>query len=351
MTPLKKIALNNSLFSPTHLSTALDLLGFVQADPITSPARAEELILRHRVAGYTTGDLQKNYQALSLEEDYLYAHGFMVLKIWSLLHPRNTTKLTGFHKKVFTEIAKQKRIDQDSLQTMLGKKQVTNWWGGKSQAVKMALEELHYMGYIKIAGRKGGNRIYAYFEPPEDKLTTQQRLTELILHIVRILNPVTTKTLNQALHRQRRYFGQTKPIIDQLLKEGQLTKQTLDGVQYILLPTNPAGQSHEGIKFLAPFDPLVWDRQRFEHLWGWPYRFEAYTPKIKRIRGYYAMPLLWNEDIIGWANVSKQGEVDLGFVHRRPTSKQFEADLSDEIDRLHAFLRLDRAENSSSNGH
>jgi uncharacterized protein YcaQ len=42
------------------------------------------------------------------------------------------------------------------------------------------------------------------------------------------------------------------------------------------------------VRFLAPFDPLVWDRRRFEHLWGWPYRFEAYTPAARRTRGYYA---------------------------------------------------------------
>lgn len=349
MQQLKKIALSNSLFPATQLVTALELLGFVQADPIKSPARAEELILRHRVSGYTVGELQQNYQTLSLEEDYLYAHGFMIPKVWKLLHPRTTTKLAGFHKKVFTEIAKQKRVDQNLLQAALGKKQVTNWWGGKSQAVKMALEELHYMGYIKIAGRKGSNRIYAYFEPTEHALSIEQRLAKLVLHTVQILNPVTIQTLNQALHRQRRYFGQTKPIIDRLLKEDRLSRQTADGLEYISLPTSPVNQRHEGVKFLAPFDPLIWDRQRFEHLWGWPYRFEAYTPKAKRIRGYYAMPLLWNEDIIGWANVTKQGEVDLGFVDKRPTSKQFASDLSDEVNRLRTFLKLGHAGNNSSN--
>jgi uncharacterized protein len=42
------------------------------------------------------------------------------------------------------------------------------------------------------------------------------------------------------------------------------------------------------VRLLAPFDPLVWDRRRFELLWGWAYRFEAYTPSPKRVRGYYA---------------------------------------------------------------
>ena len=51
------------------------------------------------------------------------------------------------------------------------------------------------------------------------------------------------------------------------------------------------------VRLLAPFDPIVWDRRRFELLWGWPYRFEAYTPVAKRKLGYYALPLLWRDRV------------------------------------------------------
>src|SRR5256885_12596249 len=59
-------------------------------------------------------------------------------------------------------------------------------------------------------------------------------------------------------------------------------------------------------RLLAPFDPVVRDRTRFEMLWGWVYRFEAYTPAPKRKLGYYAMPLLWRDRVIGWGNLSVQ---------------------------------------------
>ena len=98
-----------------------------------------------------------------------------------------------------------------------------------------------------------------------------------------------------------------------------------------------------GVSFLAPFDPLVWDRRRFEHFWGWAYRFEAYTPKAKRLRGYYAMPLLWGEAVVGWANVGMvKGDlnVELGFVEKRPREKDFGLELDAEIARMKAFLDL-----------
>ncbi len=97
------------------------------------------------------------------------------------------------------------------------------------------------------------------------------------------------------------------------------------------------------VRFLAPFDPVVWDRRRFEHFWNWSYRFEAYTPPAKRLRGYYAMPLLWGTQIIGWANatvVNRKLNVDLGFVKRKPREHVFRNELEAEIDRFENFLNL-----------
>jgi uncharacterized protein YcaQ len=91
------------------------------------------------------------------------------------------------------------------------------------------------------------------------------------------------------------------------------------------------------VRFLAPFDPVVWDRRRFEHLWAWRYRFEAYTPVAKRLRGYYAMPLLWHDSVVGWANARADG-VDVGFVDKPPADSEFQSELDQEISRLRTFL-------------
>jgi uncharacterized protein YcaQ len=97
----------------------------------------------------------------------------------------------------------------------------------------------------------------------------------------------------------------------------------------------------EKVRFLAPFDPLVWDRRRFEYFWGWPYRFEAYTPPARRKLGYYAMPLLWRDDVIGWVNVSnRQGALSItrGFAKNEPTEPAFQRELEAEIERFRHFL-------------
>ena len=88
-------AIAPSLFAPTTLQAAIDRLGFVQADPIRSPARAQDLILRHRVQEYRAGDLERDYASLDVEEDYLYAYGFLSRHVWRLLHPRKTVGAAG----------------------------------------------------------------------------------------------------------------------------------------------------------------------------------------------------------------------------------------------------------------
>jgi hypothetical protein len=99
----------------------------------------------------------------------------------------------------------------------------------------------------------------------------------------------------------------------------------------------------EHVRLLTPFDPVAWDRRRFELFWGWAYRFEAYTPAAKRKMGYYALPLLWQGHAIGWGNIAvAEGKLkaDFGYVSgRAPRDLQFRAGLDAELDRLRAFLK------------
>src|SRR3954470_14680412 len=85
---LRRYAVGRSLFSPTTLKRAIDKLGFVQADPIRAPARAQDLTLRHRVTGYRAGDLERLYPTLDVEEDVFINYGYVTSKLHALMHPR-----------------------------------------------------------------------------------------------------------------------------------------------------------------------------------------------------------------------------------------------------------------------
>src|SRR6266481_7303272 len=88
---LRSFAVAHSLFKPTTLRRALERMGFVQADPIRAPARAQDLILRHRVKDYRAGDLERRYAKLGVEEDFFVTYGFVTKSIQALMHPRSDT--------------------------------------------------------------------------------------------------------------------------------------------------------------------------------------------------------------------------------------------------------------------
>src|SRR6266699_5395794 len=85
---LRGYAVDRSLFPPTTLKRAIDRLGFVQADPIRAPARAQDLTLRHRVKDYRAGDLERRYASLGVEEDTFINYGFVPGAVFALMHPR-----------------------------------------------------------------------------------------------------------------------------------------------------------------------------------------------------------------------------------------------------------------------
>jgi uncharacterized protein YcaQ len=343
---LRRQAIAATLFPPTTLKRAIERLGFVQCDPIRAPARAQDLILRQRVEGYRAGDLERNYPELGLEEDYLYAYGVVPEATWRLLHPRAKKRLSKSEARVWELVCAQAKMHPRELEPHLGRRRQVNAWGGYSKETTRTLEELHYRGMLRVAGREKGIRLYQAARQQEEYLAPRERLRRLVLLIAGILAPAPERSLRAALrhlaHSAPSLQGRTN-VLKGLIDGGDLKAADVAGVRYVwpeggIREITPAAAA---VRFLAPFDPLVWDRRRFEHLWGWAYRFEAYTPPAKRKMGYYAMPLLWGDDVIGWVNVSKSGkrvEMAPGFAGDKPNSRAFRSAFAEEAERMKAFL-------------
>ncbi len=346
---LRHHAIASSLFPETTLGRAISRIGFIQADPIRSPARAQDLILRQRVTDYRAGDLDRSYRALKLEEDFLYAYGFMPVKTWQLLHPRGQRALTSGEKKVLAIVTGQKRLHPRELEAHLGKGREVNAWGGYSKSTTRSLERLHYLGLLRIARRENGIKIYERAASTHEPLEPEERLRRLVLLMAAILQPLPEASLRATIRFLRRAapdLAGRRAAVTALLKSGALDSAVIDGVRYVW----PQGrlirrEPEDRVRFLAPFDPLVWDRRRFEHLWGWPYRFEAYTPPAKRKLGYYALPLLWRAEVIGWVNVVGRGSevtISPGFVAgQQPLEEAFDRAFKEESTRMCRFLRVD----------
>jgi uncharacterized protein YcaQ len=356
---LRRYAVARTLFTPTTLPRAIQKLGFVQADPIRAPARAQDLTLRHRVKGYVAGDLERRYARLAIEEDCLVNYGFLPREHLALMHPRVAAKAwdKATQRKaaeVLAFVGERGRVHPREVDEHFAHGRSRNAWGGSSNASTHLLDGMHYRGLLRVVKREGGTRVYAVAQHPQgdDSPAEQTRRAAALLElVVRKYAPLPASSLTY-LTRLLRYgaphLAQHTQAAMRLARE-HLASVQLDGTTwYWPADENPASRRHapdDQVRLLAPFDPVVWDRTRFEQLWGWTYKFEAYTPAPQRRFGYYALPLLWGEQVIGWGNLSVSGErlvSQLGYASgKAPRGRAFGDALDSERSRLRIFLGLE----------
>ncbi|ACB32400.1 conserved hypothetical protein [Leptothrix cholodnii SP-6] len=352
---LRRHALARSLFAPTTLPAALQRLGFVQADPLRAPAKAQDLTLRHRVRDYRAGELEQRYPRLGVEEDFFVNYGFVPRRVQALLQPRQARRAWDDDRwqqaRAVQDFVRQRGVAHPrEVDAQFDHGTVGNWFGGRSRASTELLDGMHYRGLLRVARREGGTRLYAVREAtPEaaDPLLALDTLTDLLLQTYA---PLPAPSLSQLLGL---LLGggvpQWRHLRAATLQRAQARwpGAEVDGLRWHWPvgedPARSRRHSPERVCLLAPFDPVVWDRRRFEIFWGWAYRFEAYVPAARRQRGHYALPLLWRDQVIGWANVKVQaGRLmpDMGYVDKRPAEVAFGQALDEELDRLHHFLGL-----------
>jgi uncharacterized protein YcaQ len=351
---VRRYAVARSLFRPGTVRQAVERFGFVQADPIRSPARAQDLTLRHRVRGYRAGDLEARFATLGIEEDFFVNYGFVSARVHALMHPRAASGLwTAARRRRADEVLRfvttRGEVHPREVDTHFAHGRVTNYWGGSSSATTHLLEHMHYAGLVRVARREKGIRIYAPREPSAFEaieLSPAARLDALVDVAVRKYAPLPGATLSWLVNRLRYGVPQWARHLKAAIARAKerLAHARIDGITWYWPADEDPGTfvPDEQVRLLAPFDPIVWDRRRFELLWGWAYRFEAYTPVSKRKLGYYALPLLWRDQIVGWANVTVTGDsasAALGYVSGTPPrSRAFEAALDRELASLGTFL-------------
>jgi uncharacterized protein len=357
---LRRHALARTLFTPTSLPKAIARLRFVQADPIRAPARAQDLTLFQRVTDYRAGDLERRYPQLAIDEDCYVNYGFVTRDLHALMHPRQErhawSKTQWKQARAVQEFVREHGVVHPrEVDAHFAHGKATNWFGGRSNVSTQLLDGMHYRGLVRVARREGGTRCYAatdlHQRPPQ--ADPEAALDALLDAAVAKYAPLPARTLGwmasgvaglaapQWTSRRAKALARAK---------ARLPHVSIDGVTwYWPEGEDPTSRRHrpqpDRVRLLAPFDPVVWDRVRFELFWGWAYRFEAYTPAPKRQLGYYALPLLWRDTVIGWANLStRDGRLlsDLGYVTgTAPRDSVFRTALDDELGRMARFLGVE----------
>src|ERR1700693_5131702 len=202
---LRRFAVARSFFTPTTLKRALHRMGFVQADPIRAPARAQDLTLRHRVKDYLAGDLERRYSKLDIEEDFFVTYGFVTSSIQPLTHPRWEAGAPADAPRPWPA-ARRKRarlllefvrergaVHPREVDDHFSHGTVRNYWGGSSNATTHLLDAMHYRGLLRVARRENGIRVYVAHEHasgPTDRVARHARIDALVDVIVRAYAPL-----------------------------------------------------------------------------------------------------------------------------------------------------------------
>ncbi len=278
----RRIAVRAQLLdgSATDVLDTVRRLGFLQLDPISTVAPPQHLVLWSRLGPYDRGELDR----LLWDERKLFEWSAFIWPIEDLplirakmREPWGTLKWhrwanefmkeqAGLRRYVLRELEKRGPLPSRELEHHAARAdERTVWWGTRAQQTWM-LELLHRRGRIAVAGRQSGQRLWDLAERwfPETETLPQREA--------------------KRLYDERRFRA-----LGIRLERGRLVRhpEAVDG---------PVGNR---VTFLSPFDRLVHDRDRAEALWDFFYRLEMYVPKAKREYGYYVLPILRGDKLIG----------------------------------------------------
>jgi uncharacterized protein YcaQ len=312
---------------PESVLAVVERLGLIQFDPLEIPgARSHDLTLHARIGGYQREwcDHWLYGEPADRKLIEVYNKSLNILPIAELPHYAIDWQQSARHyrdtilrEQACVADAIVERFRQDGPMSTSAFKEhnhAIDWWWAPTSAARAVMEALFVTGRLGIARRDGSRRYYDLIERlvPAELLARRESEEDAMRHrllsrfrAVGLLGMVGTPAeiilgTGKAPERARR----TAELVDQ----GFLRPVHVEGTRqprYVLSEDEPmlrdaaqpggAGQ----VTFLAPLDPLVWDRPLLRSVFGFDYVWEVYVPEARRKHGYYVLPILFGDRLVG----------------------------------------------------
>lgn len=304
-----------------QLTTVIDRLQVLQLDSVNVFARSHYLPLFARLGAYDPADLDAVIFARRGRYTEYWAHEAAIIRRddWLLWHWKREALRERFHLKsawvrentamldwLLLELAAKGPMTVSDVEHDATERRGP-WWGWSD--VKEGLEYLFAFGDVVSAGRRGFSRVYALphqvglAELHAIEVPRVEAQRELVLRSVRALG---VGTVGDIADYHRLKITPTRDALRTLLAAGEVERVEVagwgrdgrDGEGFVV-PGASIPRRIETTALLSPFDPVVWSRDRALRLFGFPYRIEIYTPAPKRQFGYYSLPVLVDDRLLG----------------------------------------------------
>jgi uncharacterized protein len=318
--------------TPTMLDVIRDL-GCLQLDPTSAVARSHLLVLWSRLGGYDVAELDRLlWQERSLFEYWAHAASIVLTEdypVHRLLMDRTTISSSAWsqrvrqwvddnrtlHDHILAEVKQRGALPSKHFEDKSSDSWYSSGWTSNRNVSQM-LGHLWDRGTIMVAARKGGHRYWDLAErvlpdwTPRESLTPHEVTRRAAQKSLRALGVGQARHIVQ--HYTRSRYHNLPAVLAELEAEKLVERvaitdkgQHWPGDWYIhteelpLLERLEAGDWQPRTTLLSPFDNLICDRARTELLFDFEFRIEIYVPKNKRKYGYYVLPILHGDQLIG----------------------------------------------------
>jgi len=346
-------------FSRTLARTAV-----LQIDSVNVLQRAHYMPLFSRMGAYDTDLLRRAAERppRRLVEYWAHVAAFMPVELW----PHMRHRMRGYEWRGHDWAAVQHRPELvESLVAQVrergactprdldaGLPRRKDHWGWNWSETKKVMEYLFASGRLAVSGRNQQfERIYdlpervvpaVHLDAPEP--TVQAASVELLRRAA-VSHGVGTEYDLRDYFRMRPEL--TKPALASLVEAGELVPVVVEGWDHQAYLHRDAAMPRRmhARALLSPFDPVVWERRRTERLFGFHYRIEIYVPEPKRVHGYYVLPFLLGDRIVGRVDLKaerRSGTLQVLAAFAEPgTPEDTAAELAAELRDLAGWLGLD----------
>jgi uncharacterized protein len=300
-------------------------LGSIQFDPLSVAGRNHDLVLHARVAGYDPAWCDALYQRRELFEAYNKGLSLVLTSDFpwfratlSVRSPRILAEQADVAEHVLERIRAEGPRSALDFERRRGS--LVDWFGVPTNVVRAVLEAYAATGVLGLARRDGNRRYYDLIERllPPDIVARKVPLREQVRH--KLLSRYRAHGLLGIAGGGDIFggLGPAKPdperpelpgrtaLREELIEEGELVPVTVEGVRgrrFVLREEvellNAPPEPPRSVAFLPPFDPLVWDRGLLGSLFGFDYVWELFVPPAKRRWGWYVLPILFGDRLVG----------------------------------------------------